>query len=156
MHIEVVWDLSSDSLLAVLYRFVSRQGIPSDIYSDNGIHFKGTEHQNLYTNAIQSKWHFNPPATLYFGGIWEAVVKSIKYNLKWVFGDQILTSEELFTLSIRIEALLNSRSLTSILSDLNDIYFLSSGNFLIGHPIVDISDSNISFTNKCIINIINA
>ena len=43
IHIEVSQDLSTDSFLLAFTRFVSRRGAPTEIYSDNGINFRGTE-----------------------------------------------------------------------------------------------------------------
>ncbi|CAG7734382.1 unnamed protein product, partial [Allacma fusca] len=41
MHLEVVTSLTTDAFLSVLKRFVSRRGLPSDIYSDCGRTFVG-------------------------------------------------------------------------------------------------------------------
>ena len=41
VHLEVVTDLSSQSFLKCLTRFISRRGLPSRIVSDNGTTFKG-------------------------------------------------------------------------------------------------------------------
>ena len=46
---------------------------------------------------------------LYFGGIWEAAVNSVKHHLRRIIGDQVLTFSELATLMCHIEAYLNSR-----------------------------------------------
>jgi len=154
VHLEVVSDLSTDAFIASLHRFIARRGIPSDIYTDCGSNFKGVDQQlrqlfetstlkDQFSKAVPCKWHFNPPAAPHFGGLWEAAVKSAKYHLKRVVGEQILTFEEMSTLTSRIEAILNSRPLTPFSSDPHDYRPLTSGDFLIGAPLVAIPEPNI-------------
>ncbi|XP_060864286.1 uncharacterized protein LOC132940572 [Metopolophium dirhodum] len=154
VHIEVVSDLSTNTFLAALQRFVARRGTPSNIYTDCGTNFKGADQKirnimldstakTTYTNAISCKWHFNPPAAPHFGGQWEAAVKSTKYHLKRVVGTQRLTFEEMVTLTSRIEALLNSRPITPLSADPNDYRALTPGHFLIGHPMVEIPEKDV-------------
>ena len=90
-----------------------------------------------------------PPHAPHFGGLWESGVKSVKYHLKRVIGDQRLTFEELSTLVSQIEACLNSRPLTPISSDPTDLNPLTPGHFLIGGalravPGHDLRDININ------------
>uniref|UniRef100_A0A2S2QM19 Integrase zinc-binding domain-containing protein n=1 Tax=Sipha flava TaxID=143950 RepID=A0A2S2QM19_9HEMI len=78
-----------------------------------------------------------PQAAPHFGGLWEAAIKSAKTHLKRVIGTQILTMEEMMTLTVSIEGILNSRPLTTlsikkIYSSSNDSTSLTPGNFLIG------------------------
>ncbi|XP_032569851.1 uncharacterized protein LOC116800206 [Drosophila sechellia] len=136
IHLEMVSDLTSDAFLAALRRFIARRGKCSNIYSDNGTNFVGAARkldQELF-NAIQENitiaaqlekdridWHFIPPAGPHFGGIWEAGVKSMKYHLKRIIGDTILTYEEMSTLLCQIEACLNSRPLYTIVSEVPKI-----------------------------------
>jgi len=147
VHLEIVSDLTTDAFLASLNRVISRRGIPSDIYTDCGTNFKGADRrlqqifieqhsQNMYINTVPCRWHFNPPAAPHFGGLWEAAVKSTKFHLRRVIGNQLLTFEELTTLSTRIEAILNSRPLTALSTDPNDLQPLTPGHFLIGQPLV--------------------
>lgn len=85
----------SDAFLAALDRFVARQVIPSDLYSDCGTNYVGTARQlkrlfndesvqNKVSNHVSCNWHFNPPAVPHFGGLWEAAIKSVKSHLKHV------------------------------------------------------------------------
>ncbi|GBL80696.1 hypothetical protein AVEN_225343-1 [Araneus ventricosus] len=75
-------------------------------------------------------WHFNPPATPHFGGLWEAGVKSLKSHLKRVVGNTVLTHEEFSTLVTQVEAVLNSRHLCNLSSDPNDVIsYLSQSIF---------------------------
>jgi len=146
IHLEIVTDLSTDAFLAALDRFVARRGIPANIYSDCGTNYVGAacqlkaffwdaKTQNRVSSHLPCTWHFNPPATPHFGGIWEAVIKSMKYHLKHVIGQQVLTYEESHTLTTRIEGILNYRPITPASSDPHDLSALPPGNFLIGQPI---------------------
>lgn len=45
VHLELVNDYSSNSFLVAFKRFVSRRGIPSDLYSDNGTNFHGADRE---------------------------------------------------------------------------------------------------------------
>lgn len=81
-------------------------------------------------------WHFNPPSAPHFGGLWEAGVKSTKNHLKRAIGLSCLTYEELSTLLIQIEAILNSRPLCALTNDTEDLSAISPGHFLIGKEII--------------------
>lgn len=148
VHIELVSDLSSAAFIPAVRRFTSRRGMCSHFYSDNGTTFVGAnkEIQIQMKNTIKQseadaskklvldgiQWHFIPPASPHFGGLWEAGVKSAKYHLKRVIGDTTLTFEEFSTLLTQIEACLNSRPLTAIDNDIDDTTILTPGHFLIG------------------------
>jgi len=43
IHLEVSSDLSTDSFIQAVYRFVSRRGTPKEIYSANGTNFRDAE-----------------------------------------------------------------------------------------------------------------
>ncbi|XP_062537605.1 uncharacterized protein LOC134205912 [Armigeres subalbatus] len=45
IHLEVVEDLSTDAFIAALQRFVSRRGVPEQIFSDNGTNFIGARNE---------------------------------------------------------------------------------------------------------------
>ncbi|XP_060855348.1 uncharacterized protein LOC132933028 [Metopolophium dirhodum] len=89
------------------------------------------------------KWHFNPPGSPHFGGIWEAAVKSAKTHLKKVIGAQVYTTEEFTTLITRIEGVLNSRPVLPLSSDPNDLGVLTPSHFLIGQPLLALPEKDI-------------
>lgn len=126
VHIELVTDLTTEVFLNALKCFIGCRGVCSDIYSDNATNFVGANkklhelqnlfHSNEHLNQMYSalategiKWSFICPRSPHFGGLWEASVKSIKTYLYRVLGKAQLTYDELNTILIRIEAVLNSR-----------------------------------------------
>lgn len=150
IHLELVSSLSSETFLAALDRFVNtRGGNVRHMYSDNGRNFVGAsrllrealEHwsseETLRHLSLQGiDWHFNPPRAPHHGGLWEAAVKSVKYHMKRVGGSSIFTFEELATLLTKIAACLNSRPISPISADPNDLTALTPGHFLTGGPMV--------------------
>ncbi|XP_014215750.1 uncharacterized protein LOC106644642 [Copidosoma floridanum] len=112
IHLEIVEDYSTELIIAAFQRFVSRRGYCNDLYNDQGT------------------WHFNPPAAPHFSGIWESAVKSTKFYLKRVVGDQILTFVEFSTFLCRIEACLNSRPLCPLTDDPLDLNPLTPAHLL--------------------------
>lgn len=147
IHLELVSDLSSDTFLAALKRFVGRRGLCVDIFSDCGTNFVGANrqlkiNQKWYRTFIEEKaipylvekriqWHFIPPSSPHFGGLWEAGVKSMKTHLRKTVGDQVLTFEEFSTVLCQIESCLNSRPLCPMTNDIDDLAVLTPGHFLI-------------------------
>ncbi|XP_077260903.1 uncharacterized protein LOC143896764 [Temnothorax americanus] len=91
-----------------------------------------------------TKWIFNPPSAPHFGGKWEAAVKSTKFHLTRVIGDTLLTYEELNTVIIQIEAVLNSRPLCPLSDDPSDYTALTPGHFLIGESLTTIPEPELS------------
>lgn len=63
------------------------------------------------------------------------MVKSMKRLLIKVIGAHTLTYEEFNTFVCRAECVLNSRLLTSMSSDQDDLESLTPGHFLIGQPL---------------------
>ena len=54
----------------------------------------------------------------------------------------LLTFEELYTVLVQAEAILNSRPLIKLTEDHQDFHYLSVGHFLIGRPLVSIPFTN--------------
>ncbi|XP_075163105.1 uncharacterized protein LOC142235730 [Haematobia irritans] len=148
IHLEPVTDLSTSAFLAAFSRFVSRRGCPHKMYSDNGRNFVGAARElqaslkkivSELRDEVVSKyglqgveWHFNPASAPHMGGLWEAGVKSCKTHLKKISGQIRHTFEEFATVLASIECCLNSRPLSPVSDNQEDLSALTPGHFLIG------------------------
>lgn len=149
LHLETVSDLSSEAFIAALRRFVGRRGRVSIIYSDCGTNFIGAnnllnDYTKMAAHAENIEFRFNIPSNPHAGGVWEIQIKAVKTHLYRVVGDQALTFEELTTLFIQIEAMLNSRPLYPVSSDPNDLNVLTPGHFLTLEPLTSVPDEDLT------------
>ncbi|CAK9834538.1 hypothetical protein ANTRET_LOCUS11054 [Anthophora retusa] len=163
VHLELVSELSADAFIATLKRFFSRRGYAHSLYSDNATNFVGAKNKlneiqvalesqqqqnsiNKYLNNKGITWHFSPPRSPHFGGLWEAAVKTFKHHMLRTIGDTLFTYEVFNTYIIEIEAILNSRPLTPLSSDPNDLSVLTPAHFLIGESLTNIPERDVSNT----------
>lgn len=133
IHLEAASSLSTEMFLLALRRFIARRGVPSIVYSDNAKTFKradkdlqeiwkvlkGPETQELF-GAHGITWKFIVERAAWWGGFWERMVRSVKTALKKGLGRAFLSYEELETILIEVEAILNSRPLTFVYNDCNE------------------------------------
>ncbi|XP_052837808.1 uncharacterized protein LOC128253454 [Drosophila gunungcola] len=148
-HLEVVQDLTTDSFIAALRRFISLRGRPRTIWSDNATNFVGAKRElaelkelflsEPHTASITSSclangidWKFKPPRAPHFGGLWASHVKSAKFHFYRVVGAAILALDELRTLAYEISAILNSRPLCPISENADNFEMLTPAHFLKG------------------------
>ncbi len=144
--------LSTADFLATLSRFTSRRGTPSHIFSDNGTNFQGArevirdlqrfhgrretrEAIDKFSTENDINWHHTPPRAPHFGGLWEAAVKAMKAILRKNACPHPLRWEELYTLLVEAEAILNSRPSPLHSEEAAEGIFLTAGHFLIGRPL---------------------
>ncbi|XP_033251528.1 uncharacterized protein LOC117190588 [Drosophila miranda] len=145
VHIEVVSDLSTKAFLNALKRMGGRRTLPTDIFCDNATNFLGASNQLqelkkfMFLKQTQDEiykfcasdfinFHFIPPRAPHFGGLWEAAVKSAKGLLNRTLANTRFTFEELSTVVVEIESILNSRPLSPLSSDPNDYSTLTAGH----------------------------
>ena len=96
IHLELVSNVTSEAFIATLKRFIARRGFRDHLYSDNGSNSVGENRElkeflkseeflrqvHNYAAKTQFQWHFIPPNSPHFGGLWEAGVKSLKCHWK--------------------------------------------------------------------------
>lgn len=161
VHLELVGDLSTPAFLAALRRFISRRGCPSHIHSDNGTNFVGARNElnELYKMLQKEKlsgeitsfcannniqWHMIPPKAPHFGGLWEAAVKVAKRQLHRQLGNALLSFENMSTVLTQIEACMNSRPLTPMTENPDDLAILTPAHFLIGSSLSALPDADLA------------
>ena len=131
VHLEVVNDISTDSFILALRRFLCRRGGVTSIISDNGTNFVGaqSEFRKAFAEMDQQKindfllskscewieWKKNPPHASHMGGVWERQIRSVRNILMSLLKEHtcILNEESLCTLMVEAEAIVNSRPITT-------------------------------------------
>jgi len=68
----------------------------------------------MFTSSNGVEFSFIPPRAPHFGGLWEAAVESMKLLLVKNTGHSHLTYEELQTVAVDAEAVVNSRPLAPL------------------------------------------
>lgn len=146
-RLELSSSLSTETFLLAFTHFVARRGPIKEIHSACGTNFVGASkllkpleeltHLTFFQQRIQThiaanqiSWHFNPPSSTHFGGLWEAGVKSTKALIFQTIGSHRLTCEEMSTLLTQIEATLNSHPLCPLSDDPTDFEALTPSHFL--------------------------
>ena len=110
----------------------------SSIISDNGSNFVGAENmlkelnwEKITKECLLKKitWRFNPPAAPWFGGFFERLVGLVKDLLKKNLGNSKLNREQLDTLIVECEDIINQRPLT-YLGENDNIIALTPAMFI--------------------------
>lgn len=160
VHLELCGDLSTPTFINALKRFFARRGISKEIWSDNGLNFVGAanEIERVYESlkkldsdvSFQTyllnnhvSWHFIPPRAPHFGGLWESAVKCMKRHLLKVIGDSHMDYEHFNTVIMQVESILNSRPISPLSEDPNDLNVLTPGHFLIGEKLNSLPEENV-------------
>ncbi|GFW09916.1 integrase catalytic domain-containing protein [Trichonephila clavipes] len=104
-----------------------------------------------YVEIQRITWKFIPPTAAWFGGFWERLVRTVKELLRRTLGKAIFTYEELLTILCECEKVVNSRPLTYLPENMQDLTPITpaSGNDITNPPLqkVQQTDSSVSCPN---------
>ncbi|GBL73861.1 hypothetical protein AVEN_230812-1 [Araneus ventricosus] len=129
VHFELATDLTNEAFIACLKRFSDQK--------------KPDENVSAYLASEEIKWKFSQSRSPNFGGLYEAGVKSFKYQFRRVMKNNKVSIEGILTAISQIERILNSRPLTPLSCDPTDLSVLTTGHFLIGRPITSVIEPEI-------------
>ncbi|XP_071819881.1 uncharacterized protein [Apostichopus japonicus] len=144
VHLEVAHALDTDSCINALRRFIARRGQVGEIWSDNGTNLVATDRelkrsiQEWNDSKIRSEmlqvnvdWKYSPPTGSHYGGVWERQIRTVRQILNVLLRSQALSDESLQTFLCEVEATINSRPLTTVSLDLNDVEPLTPNHLLL-------------------------
>ena len=146
VHLEMVYSLETIAFISCLRRFAGRRGIPSSIISDNAGQFqlastvlKSTWDEitsdadfKCYLSSAGIQWKFIPALAPWQGAVYERLIGLVKRALRKSLERARVSGEQLSTLLIEVESVLNSRPLTAISTDADgtDVVVLTPMHFL--------------------------
>ena len=127
VHLELVPDLTAMSFVRCLKRFSARRGVPQVICSDNSKTFRSANkiiysildspETQQHFRDIRIQWKFILEKAPWWGGFYERLIQSMKRCLKKTIGKARMTYDELHTVLVEVEAILNSRPLSYLSSE---------------------------------------
>ena len=146
VHLELTRSLSTQAFLLSFRRFVSRRGLPSVLISDNATTFKSASkevEQICRSKEVQDflvgrgvTWQYIVERAPWWGGFWERLVRSVKIVLKKILGRATLDYDELLTVLVEIEGIINARPITYVYDDEESVsYALSPSQLINGRRI---------------------
>ncbi|XP_055840693.1 uncharacterized protein LOC129908306 [Episyrphus balteatus] len=143
VHLEVVLDLTAESCLLALRRFIARRGAPRIIYSDNAKTFKKASTELSHKLKLKSNpdfqcfltdqritWKFIVECAPWWGGFWERLVRVVKSSLKAAVLEATLSIDQFTTLLTEVATVVNLRPLTYCSDNSSDCAPLTPAHFL--------------------------
>ena len=104
--LDLVHNAESKVFINSFNRFISRRGCPAKVVSDNGSIFTSEETQR-FAASRNIQWSFNLQKAPQQGGFFERLIQSVKRCMKKTLGKSRLAYDELQTVSLDIEHILN-------------------------------------------------
>ncbi|XP_033238071.1 uncharacterized protein [Drosophila pseudoobscura] len=96
------------------------------------------EDLKAYAAAHSFSVEFIPPRAPHIGGLWESTVKSAKNLLLRTMGSAVLKKDELHTVLVDVEAVLNSRPLVVDSGSPNEGEVVTPAHLLVGRTLVSL------------------
>lgn len=144
VHFELTHSMTASDFLLAFRRFVAYHSLPSLIISDNGRNFVGFNNflkeimdepeVKSYLEGNCVNWKFITPRAPWSGGFYERLIGVLKGCLSKALYHKRVSFEELRTLLVEFQAVINSRPLTYLSSD-RDCEALTPSMLLYGRNI---------------------
>ena len=147
--LDIVEAMDTDTFIRSLRRFVARRGLPLEIWSDNHATLKraNKELTTLWKmmdkkkiedvpefKHIEFHWKFIPPKAPHQGGWWERLIGVMKECLYGSLKGACLSDDELRTVILEVECILNDRPLVGTESETDgSIEGLTPNKLMFGH-----------------------
>lgn len=144
VHLEIVYDLSTDSFIQSFRRFTARRGRVSILRSDRGTNLRGAARELADTlsewnesgigqkfQQVGVEWRFGVPGASHHNGVHERLIRSARECLRQVLETQTLDDEGLLTLVTEVEHILNSRPLQPWINDPNCLRSITPNDVLL-------------------------
>ena len=135
IHLDLVPDSTFGAFVRSLKRFISRRGVPKLYITDNAKCFVRKELKQ-FVNSIRIEWEYILERSPWWGGFWERLVKTVKRSLRKILKKSKITYEELLTLIIEIEGVINSRPLCYLYSDSSVDEILTPSHLMFGRRLL--------------------
>ena len=145
IHLEIVTDLSTETFLLAFRRFASHRSLPSVMISDNAsTYLAAAEELKMLFESDHIKealgrqgvdWQFIPRRAPWYGGFWERLIGLTKQAIRKTLGRSFISLQQLQTIVVEVESMLNDRPLTYVNSDLQDLQPLTPSHLLYGRRI---------------------
>ena len=139
VHLELCPGMDAQSLIRLLNRFIGRRGTFNMAVSDNFKTFIGKElHEFLTSRGI--KWKHILDKSPWWGAFYERLIRIVKDALKKCLGNAKLSYEEMETVLVEVEAVINSRPLTCLTEEVDEA--LTPSHMVIGRRLLNQHESN--------------
>ncbi|XP_003743109.1 uncharacterized protein LOC100904758 [Galendromus occidentalis] len=146
VHLELTYDLSTVEVLGALQKFINRFPSVRTITSDNGLSFQRAAkelrvlYEHIRSDEVKKflantfiKWKFITPSAPWFGAFYERQVQTIKRPLRKILGTAIPHFRDFEIILSGIEAMVNSRPITTVASGADEIEALTPADLLFGY-----------------------
>ena len=98
--------------MKVLRQFISNRGSPHIIfYLGNGKYFTSEDARN-FVDSLNIRWKFNIESASCAGRFFERLICSVKWCSRKILGNVRLDYDQMLTIIIEIEVVLNKRAIT--------------------------------------------
>ena len=135
-----------ESFLRSFRRFSARRGLPHTLISDNAKTYKSASKESIkivLSERVQTyfadhgiHWEFIVEKAPWWGGMWERMIRSVKRCIKKAVGQASLKCDELHTILVEIEGVINARSITYVYDDSEGIsYPLTPSQLIYGRNV---------------------